>query len=99
MDREALFSKVRDTAAATLEVDPQAISEESDFRTDLKADSLEMVELSMLLEDELSVSIDESELGSIRTIGDVLDLLGTKLEKRVLVGTSKSDAEPVHGAS
>ena len=52
---------------------------ESDFRKDLSADSLDISELMMNFEDEFSVSVPESDMVNLKTVGDVVNYVGQKL--------------------
>ena len=51
------------------------VTEQASFADDLDADSLDLVELVMPLEDTLDVTIDEDDLGEVRTVGDAVDLI------------------------
>lgn len=58
---------------------PQAdISRENSFVDDLKADSLDIVELVMALEDEFDVKIPDEDYDKIKTVGDVIDYIEEK---------------------
>ncbi len=72
---------VRFTACATevLGVDAARITREASFAEDLDADSLDLVELVMALEEEFDVTIDEEELENVTTVGGAYDLLAGKL--------------------
>ena len=60
-----MFEKVRELVAAQLGIDEAVIKPESNFKEDLKADSLDLFELVMSLEDECSVTIPSEELEKI----------------------------------
>ena len=70
-----MFEKVRELVAAQLGIDEAVIKPESNFKEDLKADSLDLFELVMSLEDECSVTIPSEELEKILTIQDVVDYI------------------------
>lgn len=70
-----MFEKVRELVAAQLGIDEAVIKPESNFKEDLKADSLDLFELVMSLEDECSVSIPSEELEKILTVQDVVDYI------------------------
>lgn len=57
----------------------EQISETTSLREDLKLDSLEMVTLVFDLQDELGVAIEDEELSTIVTVGNLLDIVDTKL--------------------
>jgi len=67
-----MFEKVRDMIAQQLDVEADLITMDTDFQEDLGADSLDLVELLMLAEEEYLVTIDEDEIKSFRTVGDVV---------------------------
>lgn len=71
-----MFEKVRELVAAQLGIDEAVIKPESNFKEDLKADSLDLFELVMSLEDECSVTIPSEELEKILTVQDVVDYIG-----------------------
>lgn len=70
-----MFEKVRELVAAQLGIDEVVIKPESNFKEDLKADSLDLFELVMSLEDECSVTIPSEELEKILTVQDVVDYI------------------------
>jgi acyl carrier protein len=79
MDRNEVFEQLRDATVTVLGVDRDAVTEEARFFADLDADSLDLVELVMALEEKFDVSIPEEELDGINTVGNALDLLLGKL--------------------
>jgi acyl carrier protein len=58
-----------------LSVQADQVTEEASFADDLDADSLDLVELVMQLEDSLDVKIEEDDLSEVRTVGDAVDLI------------------------
>ena len=70
-----MFEKVRELVAAQLGIDEAVIKPESNFKEDLKPDSLDLFELVMSLEDECSVTIPSEELEKILTVQDVVDYI------------------------
>ena len=70
-----MFEKVRELVAAQLGIDEAVVKPESNFKEDLKADSLDLFELVMSLEDECSVTIPSEELEKILTVQDVVDYI------------------------
>ena len=79
MDRNDVFEQVRDATVTVLGVDRDAVTEQARFFADLDADSLDLVELVMALEERFDVSIPEEDLDGINTVGNALDLLLSKL--------------------
>ncbi len=74
-----LLEKIKDIVATQFNVDINTISLETSFRDDLNADSLDLVELIMALEDEFGLEIEDEDLDSIKTIGDALNYLTSHL--------------------
>ncbi|MCX7832352.1 MAG: acyl carrier protein [Actinobacteria bacterium] len=70
-----VFEKLREIVARELKVDPEKITLDSAFVDDLGADSLDMVELVMALEDEFGISISDEDAQSIRTIRDAVEYI------------------------
>jgi acyl carrier protein len=69
---------VREHLVAELELEPAEIKEESRFREDFDADSLDLYELVMELEDRYGISVSEQEAGEISTVGDAIDFVLAK---------------------
>jgi acyl carrier protein len=72
MEREEVMDLVRDHLAEELEVDPGRIEETTRFREDLEADSLDLYELVMELEDRYGIKVTEEEATRISTVGDAV---------------------------
>ena len=70
-----MFEKIKDMIADQLGVDADSITEETSFKDDLGADSLDLFELIMALEDEYGVSIPTEELEKLTTVGSVIAYL------------------------
>jgi acyl carrier protein len=75
MSREEVMKLVREHLAEELEVDPARIQEGTSFREDLDADSLDLYELVMELEDRYGISISEEQAATIRTVGQAVDFV------------------------
>ena len=69
------FEKVRDALAAQFELDPEKISPETNLIDDLGADSLDVVELIMNIEDEFGVSISDEEAVNLVTVQKIVEFL------------------------
>jgi acyl carrier protein len=73
------FEKFTECAVEVLQVPADKVTREARFAEDLDADSLDLVELVMALEETFDVSVDETELEGIETIGQAFDLISAKL--------------------
>ena len=78
MDNE-LFARFRKCAVEVLSVDESKVVPEAKFGDDLDADSLDLVELVMSLEEEFGVEVPEEDLEGIETVGQAYDLIVGKL--------------------
>ena len=73
-----LFERFQKCAVDVLSVDASKVTKEASFADDLDADSLDLVELVMALEEEFDVTVDESELEGIETVGQAFELVTSK---------------------
>ncbi len=76
---EENFERFTKCAVEVLSVDAAQVTKEASFADDLDADSLDLVELIMSLEEEFGVTVEEEELEGITTIGGAYDLVVGKL--------------------
>jgi acyl carrier protein len=79
VDNDAAFEKFRECAVEVLQVPADKVTREARFADDLDADSLDLVELVMALEESFDITVEETELEDIETIGQAFDLISTKL--------------------
>ncbi len=73
-----MLEKMQELIADQLSVDADSITESSSFKDDLGADSLDLYELIMALEEEYDVEIPTDDLENISTVGDVINFLKEK---------------------
>ena len=73
-----MFEKLKEIIEEKLNAEGAAITEETSFKEDLDADSLDLFELVMALEDEFDVEIPSEELERLNTVKDVMDYLTAK---------------------
>ena len=73
-----MFEKMKELIAEQLGAAPEDITVDSSFKDDLGADSLDLFELVMALEDEYSIEIPSEELQELTTVGSVIEYLKTK---------------------
>ena len=79
MDRDDVLAKVREHLANELEVEADSINDSTSFKEDLDADSLDLYELVMELEDSYGIRVSEEEATRIKTVGDAVDFVVTRL--------------------
>ncbi len=79
MSDDARFEAFKKCAVEVLSVEPDKVTKDARFAEDLDADSLDLVEFVMALEEEFDVSVEEEELEGIETVGAAYDLVVGKL--------------------
>jgi len=79
VDSDAAFEKFRECAVEVLQVPGDKITKDAKFADDLDADSLDLVELVMALEEAFDITVEETELEDITTVGQAFDLVSSKL--------------------
>ena len=79
MSDQDLFERFKRRAVEVLSVDAAQVKLEAKFADDLDADSLDLVELVMALEEEFSIEVPEEDLEGIETVGQAYDLVVAKL--------------------
>ena len=79
MTRTDIFELIRGRLAELIECEPAQIQLETRLEEDLEADSLDLVELAMALEEELSLEIPDEELEGIRTVKDAVDFVAERV--------------------
>jgi len=79
MDRAEALEKFNQHAIDVLAVEVSQLTLDATFGDDLGADSLDLVELVMALEEEFDVEVGEDELKDIRTVGQAFDLIFAKI--------------------
>lgn len=73
-----MFEKVKEVIVEKLNADGAEITESTSFKDDLNADSLDLFEMVMALEEEFDIEIPSEDLEKLVTVGDVLDYLRDK---------------------
>lgn len=66
-----MLEKLKNLIASQLDIDVNDVNEDSDLVQDLGADSLDVVQMLILLEKEFGVEFEEDEIKNIKTVGDV----------------------------
>ena len=72
------FDKVKEILVDSLGVDGEDVTLESNIQEDLEADSLDIVEIVMAIEEEFSVSIPEAQIQQIKTVQNIVDFIDKK---------------------
>lgn len=75
MTEEEIFTKIRDILADNFEVDKDKITKETNFTNDLDADSIDLVEFILQLEDEFGSEISDEDAEKIKTVGDAINYI------------------------
>ena len=73
------FERFKECAVRVLSVEPDKVTPEASFAEDLDADSLDLVELVMALEEEFDVTVEEEELEGVSTVNQAYELITSKL--------------------
>lgn len=76
------FEKVRKLLCEQLNISEDKVTMESKFIDDLGADSLDVVEMLMTLEDEFNITVTDEESVSLKTVGDICKLIDSKSKKK-----------------
>jgi acyl carrier protein len=81
MNRDEVLELIRSHLAEELEVDPSRIQDDTRFKEDLEADSLDLVSLVQELEDQYAVRIPDEDAARITTVGQAADYVSSRLEQ------------------
>jgi acyl carrier protein len=79
MDRASIEARVKELLAEQLAVDAAKVTPDARFAEDLNADSLDLVEAVLALEEEWNIEIPEEEMEGVKTVGQAVDLVMGKL--------------------
>jgi acyl carrier protein len=75
--REEVFERVKEVLTEQLGVDENEITDEASFQEDLDADSLDLVEMIMELEDQFGIKISDEDAQKIQTVGQAVDYVSS----------------------
>ena len=82
MNTQDVLAKMQELIGEQFAVDAEEITMETSFEEDLGADSVDLVELVMAMEEEFDIGeVQEDELTELKTVGDIVQFLGGKLSK------------------
>jgi acyl carrier protein len=79
MDKEEIETRVRKVLSEQLAVDEGQVTPDARFAEDLNADSLDLVEAVLALEEEWNIEIPEEEMDGVKTVGQAVKLVASKL--------------------
>ena len=79
MNQVEVFEKVKKIVVEQLEVTPEEIKEDSSFANDLRADSLDIVELVMALEESFNIEIPDEDAEKMDTVGKAVEHISQKI--------------------
>ena len=88
------FEKIRALLAEQLDVDPAKITMDSDIMSDFEADSLDIVDMVMTLEDEFGIEVPDDAIESLRTVGDVVNFVDSHAQNGFSQKALPSGAAP-----
>lgn len=74
-----MFEKIRDIILAQLPVDSEEITEETNIAEDLGADSLDVVEIAMAIEEDFGVSIPDEDIPNLKTVRDLVEYVESNM--------------------
>lgn len=79
MDKDEILARVRAILVEQLGVQEEAVTMEASFQEDLDADSLDLVQLIMELEDQFGIKITDEEAETILTVGDAVEFIAARV--------------------
>jgi acyl carrier protein len=79
MNRDEALTTIKEVAVEVLSVESNIVTEQARFKEDLDADSLDLVELVMGLEERFDIEVPEEDLEGVTTVGQAVDLVLSKV--------------------
>ncbi len=76
-----IFEKLRDIISSELNLDPDEVTMDSSFTDDFGADSLDLYQIVMAIEEEFDIEIDNDAMEGITTVGDAVEQISNALGK------------------
>ena len=93
MSSEEVFDKVKEIIVEQLGVAEDSVTTEASFIDDLGADSLDIVELIMALEEEFDMEIPDADAEKVVTVGDVVDYIKENIQYKINIKLNKKRKE------
>lgn len=75
-----IFEKIKEVISEQFGVNKESITLETSFQDDLNADSLDLVELVMAMEDEFDLEVKDEDMENIKTVGDVFNYIEKNID-------------------
>lgn len=79
MEKKEILEKIRDLVCEQLSIERDAVQLDTEIYKGLGADSLDLVEMLMNVESEWDIVVEDGEVGDLKVIGDVVDLVYKKI--------------------
>lgn len=76
-----IYKKIKNIIATQFNIDEDEITKDTSFKDTLNADSLDLVELIMALEDEFGLEVEDEDMENIKTVGDAVEYITNALEE------------------
>ena len=80
MNRDAIFSRVKELIVELLEIDETEVKAESSFMDDFGADSLDIIELLTAVEEAFKIEIPDEDAGKLQTVQNAIDYVAAKVK-------------------
>lgn len=80
MSMEEIFQTIQNLVVEQFAVEPETVTMETTFEEDLGADSVDLVDLIMAMEEEFEIGEVQEELGSMKTVGDAVNFIASRLK-------------------
>ena len=75
-----MLETLREVICRYVEIDPETLTEETNIRSELGLNSLELINIAVAIEDEFDVEIPDREVGNIETLGDAIKIIEKYIE-------------------
>lgn len=75
-----MLDRIREVICRYVSIDPESLTEETNIRSDLGLNSLELINIAVAIEDEFDVEIPDREVGNLETLGDAIKIIQKYME-------------------